>query len=227
MRTIIVDDEHLAVRVLEKYVTANPLLQLEASFTAPLEAFAYLQKQQIDLILLDINMPELSGLALIRSLARPPKVIFTTAYPEYAVEGFEVEAVDYLVKPIAPERFLKAVEKAHRLQPTTTVNGAEEPRHLLIKADRKIYRLPLEELLYLQAYGDYVKIVCQDKTITPKEKLSNLEQLLPEQNFLKIHRSYIIALDKVEYMEGNLVFINGQSIPVAQVNRELLLQKLA
>jgi DNA-binding LytR/AlgR family response regulator len=98
---------------------------------------------------------------------------------------------------------------------------------LLIKADRKLYRLPLEELLYLQAYGDYVKIVCRNKVVTPKEKLSQLEQLLPEQHFLRVHRSYIIALDKVEYMEGNLVFIKGQPIPVAQANRELLLSKLA
>ncbi|PHN01319.1 LytR/AlgR family response regulator transcription factor [Flavilitoribacter nigricans] len=226
MRTIIIDDEHLAVRVLEKYVKLNPLLQLTASFTDPLEAFAYLQQHEVDLILLDINMPELSGLALIRSLARPPKVIFTTAYPEYAVEGFEVEAVDYLVKPIAPGRFLKAVEKAHRTQ-NQPAHATEETRHLLVKADRKLYRLPLDELLYLQAYGDYVKIVCSDKVITPKEKLSNLEKMLPDQSFLRVHRSYIIALDKVEYMEGNLVFINRQSIPVAQANREQLLTKLA
>lgn len=225
MRTLILDDEHLAVRVLEKYVKLNPLLQLEASFTDPMEAFAYLQQHEIDLILLDINMPELSGLALIRSLAQPPMVIFTTAYPEYAVEGFEVEAVDYLVKPIAPERFLKAVEKANRLH-TTSPSIQEEPRHLLIKADRKLYRVPVDELLYLQAYGDYVKIVCKNKVITPKEKLSNLEQLLPQQGFLRVHRSYIIALDRIEYMEGNMVIIGGQSIPVAQVNRELLLNRL-
>lgn len=226
MRTIIVDDEHLAVRVLEKYVKLNPLLQLEASFTAPLEAFAYLQQHEVDLLLLDINMPELSGLSLIRSLTQPPKVIFTTAYPEYAVEGFEVEAIDYLVKPIAPGRFLKAVEKVQRLH-TSPPPLAEEIKHLLVKADRKLYRLPLAELLYLQAYGDYVKIVCRDKVITPKEKLSKLEKMLPEQHFIRVHRSFIIALDKVEYMEGNLVFIGSQSIPVAQVNRELLLQKLS
>lgn len=225
MKTIIIDDEPLAVRVLEKYVQQNPLLELVQSFTEPYAAFAWLQQHPVDLLLLDINMPELSGLSLFRALARPPKVIFTTAYPEYAVEGFELEAVDYLVKPIAPERFLKAIEKVHR-QLAANMPVDEGPQHLLVRADRKIYRLPLDELLYLQAYGDYVKIVCRDKQITPKEKLTNLEALLPASRFIRVHRSYVIALDKIEYMEGNLVYIGGQAIPVAQAHRDALLDFL-
>ncbi|MEZ4989751.1 MAG: LytTR family DNA-binding domain-containing protein [Saprospiraceae bacterium] len=227
MKTVIIDDEPLAIRVLEKYTRANPLLQWQASFTDPLEAFAYIREHEVDLLLLDINMPELSGLALARSLTHPPMVIFTTAYPEFAVEGFEVEAVDYLVKPISPERFLKAIEKAHRylMMSAATV---EEPaaQHLLVKADRKIYRIPMNELLYFQAYGDYVKIVCRDKQLTPKEKLSHFEQVLPQPRFLRVHRSYIIALDKIEYMEGNMLRIGEQFIPVAQAQREALINFL-
>lgn len=225
MRTIIIDDEPLAVRVLEKYTQSNPLLHWLASFTDPLEAFAYIRQHDVDLLLLDINMPQLSGLALVRSLARPPMVIFTTAYPEFAVEGFEVEAVDYLVKPIAPERFLKAIEKAHRQW--SAGHSTEQKHHLLVKADRKIYRVPLDELLYLQAYGDYVKIVCRDKQITPKEKLTYFEGELPPADFFRVHRSYIIALNKVEFMEGNMVHIKGQSIPVAQAQRDALFKLLA
>ena len=224
IRTIIVDDEPLALRVLEKYVNSNPLLTLASNFTDPLEAFAYLQEHPVDLLFLDINMPELSGLALVRSLTHPPVVVFTTAYPEYAVEGFEVEAADYLVKPIAPERFLKAVEKAHRL--LRPALKEESSQFLVVRADRKIYRLPLEDLLYLQAYGDYVKIVCRNKVITPKEKLRTLGEMLPADRFLRIHRSFIVALNKIEYMEGKLVHIAGQSIPVAQAQRDTLLDFL-
>lgn len=225
IKTLILDDEYLAVRVLEKYVRQNPLLELAATFTAPLAAFAHLQEHAVDLILLDIDMPELSGLAFVRSLSDPPKIIFTTAYPEYAVEGFELEAVDYLVKPIAPERFLKAIEKVHRLY-RSSVPAEPETQHLLVRADRKIHRLPLEEILYLQAYGDYVKIVCRHKTVSPKEKLGALAESLPPDRFLRVHRSYIIAIDKIEYMEGNQVYIGGQPIPVAQSSREDLLGAL-
>lgn len=228
---LVVDDEPLALRVLEKYIGSTPFLELRASFTNPLEAMAFLQGQAVDLLFLDINMPELSGLSLVRALAQPPAVIFTTAYPEFAVEGFELDAADYLVKPFSRERFLKAVAKASllieaRRAPGSAPSEKNAADHLLVRADRKLYRVRFEHIRYLQAYGDYVKIATSEQTLAPKEKLSTLEQQLPTALFQRVHRSFIVNLDQIEYLEGNHLRVAGQLIPVAAGYREELMAKL-
>lgn len=216
----IVDDEPLAIRVLEKYVSQTPTLKLLGTATSALEALNALQNQRVDLLFLDINMPALSGISLARTLVQPPLLVFTTAYPEFAVEGFELEALDYLVKPFSFERFLKAVNK------TAARLDTKESTHLVVKADRRLYHIRLERIQFMEAYGDYVKIYTDDQLIMPKETLNSIEERLPSEQFLRIHRSYLVATDRIEFMEGNLLQIGKHKIPVGQSFREILLEKL-
>ena len=224
---IIVDDEPLSRRVIQKYLKDLTSLNLIASCSHAFEAMEVIQKEQVDLIFLDINMPKLSGINFAKSLSNPPLIIFTTAYPEYAVEGFELEAVDYLLKPFSQERFLKAVNKASKIL-ESEANGrhSKEANYLVVKADKKLYKLKSEEILYLQAYGDYVKIFTTKKTLLTKERLSILEANLPADLFQKIHRSYIISLDAISFLEGNQVKINETFLPISNTCRAELLAKL-
>ena len=224
---IIVDDEPLSRRVIQKYLKDLPFLNLIASCSHAFEAMEVLQKESVDLIFLDINMPRLSGINFAKTLSNPPLIIFTTAYPEFAVEGFELEAVDYLLKPFSQERFLKAVNKASKILENSQLEKASnDPYFLLIKADKKLYKLQFEEILYLQAYGDYVKVFTPEKVLLTKERLSNLENNLPEKHFQKIHRSYIVSMDAIRFLEGNQVKVMETFLPVSETYREELLAKL-
>lgn len=226
IKCFLLDDEPPALRVLEKYLDGLPFVEVVGSENDPFAAMARLQTISVDLLFLDINMPGLSGVDLIRTLSRPPLVIFTTAYPEFAVEGFELEAVDYLVKPIARERFLKAVNRAFRLFSASADTESVSSDHLLIKADRKLHRAPLGDVLFLQAYGDYVKIVCKNQNFLPKETLRELAQKLPKQHFLQVHRSYIVNLHHVSYIEGNHLKVSGHTIPVSATYKSNLLDRM-
>lgn len=228
---MIVDDEPLAIKVLEKYIAELPHLDLIDTFHQAIKASEALQKQSVDLLFLDINMPKISGISLVKSLPDPPLIIFTTAYPEYAIEGFELEALDYLLKPFSFERFLKAVNKAvkeleiaNRLKQIERINPSG---NLMIRADRKLYPLPYDQILYLQAFGDYVKVFTKDKLYLPKETLQNLEKSLPQSQFIRVHRSYLVALDAIQYLEGNHLTINDQIIPIGQSYRDQLIQHLS
>jgi DNA-binding LytR/AlgR family response regulator len=224
---IIVDDEPLARRVIEKYLKDLPFLNLLASCSHAFEAMEVLQKEAVDLIFLDISMPRLSGINFAKTLSDPPLIIFTTAYPEYAVEGFELEAVDYLLKPFSQERFLKAVNKVAKiLENKPGLKAADDPGFLIIKADKKLYKTNFSDILYLQSYGDYVKIFTAKKTLLTKERLSAIEENLPQNRFQKIHRSYVISLDAISFLEGNQVKINDTLLPVSNTYRAELLAKL-
>lgn len=220
----IIDDEPPAIRVLEHYIQQTPQLHLLGTSTDAIEGMQALQEQNPQLLFLDINMPRLSGIGLLKALSHPPAVVFTTAYPEYALEGFELEAIDYLLKPIAFERFLKAVNKAQRLIAAPEPQG--NPSFLLLQADRKLYRIPLKEVLYLEAYGDYVKVHTEKKLYVPKTTLNQLEAELPAAGFLRVHRSYLIALSRMQYLEGNFVVIGEAKVPVGRSYREELLKRL-
>jgi DNA-binding LytR/AlgR family response regulator len=218
-----VDDEPLSLKILEKYAADVPQLELVATCSDAFAAMEVLRKEQVDLIFLDINMPKLSGISLLKSLDRPPLVIFTTAYPEYAVEGFELEAVDYLLKPFSLERFVKAVNRAaEKISP----QKENRPGHLLVKAGKKLYKVAFDEIWYLEAYGDYVKVFTKEKMLLTKERLANLEAELPAENFLRIHRSYLISLDAIEFIEGNQVQVAGAKLPVSPTVKEDLLDRL-
>jgi DNA-binding LytR/AlgR family response regulator len=229
MNCIIVDDEPLSIRILEKYVKEIPNVNLVASCENAFEAMEITKKASIDVMFLDINMPKLSGLSLVKSLSNPPLVVFTTAYPEYAVKGFELEAVDYLLKPFSLERFITAVQKVE--EKLTYQNAKITPEKtadfLIVKADKKLYKIDFQQIINLQAFGDYVKIFTERKMYLTKDKLSNIEKELPQNEFVRIHRSHIIALSKIEFIEGNLVKIGSEKLPIASTYKENLMTRLS
>jgi two-component system, LytTR family, response regulator len=230
MRTIIIDDEPPARRVLEKYISDSPNLELVASCAGTAQAREVLAAQNIDLMLLDIHMPGESGLEFLRSLSNPPMVIFVTAFPEHAVEGFELEAVDYLVKPFGIDRFKKALERAAYLSKVEHRHaiGADQDAVLMIKADKKLYRMPCREILYLESVGDYIRVVStRMKPLLPKMTLKKMLNDLPSDKFMQIHRSYAVAIDAVQYIEGNQVSVNDILIPVSETFRRALVERLS
>ncbi len=223
IKCLIIDDEPLAREVLESYVEDLPSLELVASCTDAVEALDRLNQEPIDLLFLDINMPKLSGINFYKSLSVKPKVIFTTAYSDHAVEGFELEAVDYLLKPFSFERFVKAVNKV-KINPPDN----QQADFIMLKVDKKTHKINFDQIQYFESIGDYVKLHLTDgKTLIISETLRKLEELLPKA-FLRVHKSYIIALEQLEYLEGNQAKIGETKIPIGQSYREkinMLLRK--
>lgn len=219
IKCLIVDDEPLSRRVLKSYIKDHPDLDLLGECKDALEAMDYVEKRGVDLLFLDINMPKLSGINFYKSLRLKPEVIFTTAYPEHAVEGFELEALDYLLKPIAFERFLKAV---HRAKEKLGISKAAvpEPDHMMLKADRKLYRTMFDDVLYIEAHGDYVKVHVKEKVMIVTSTLKHLLMELPPSRFVRTHKSYIINIQHVRYLEGNRVNVGSSMIPIGQSYRE-------
>ncbi len=224
---LIVDDEPPALDVLKKYIESIPSLQLAGSCSNAVEALAEIQKQPIDLLFLDIQMPQILGTDFIRTLANPPKIIFTTAYRKYAVEGFDLNAVDYLLKPIPFERFLKAVNKIMNISIQQTHyqdssgNNEKIPADSFIhfRADRKILKVELDDILYIESLKDYIKVVTRSKTFLTKHSISSLEENLPANAFIRIHRSYIISINKIEFFTNELVGIGKQELPISRMYR--------
>jgi DNA-binding LytR/AlgR family response regulator len=223
---IIVDDEPLARDVLVKYISDCPILELKASCKSAFEAIEVIKNHNIRIVFLDINMPKLSGLSMVKTMDHPPQIIFTTAYPEYAVEGFEVDATDYLVKPFSFERFMKAVNKAlerekvrDRLDETKVNNGAGK---FIVKADGKLYQIEWKDIVFFEAMGDYIKVHTSTRIIITHCTLKNIEDRLPAGMFLKVHRSYIISPASIEFIEGNRIKIGKEFIPIGQSYRSNL-----
>jgi DNA-binding LytR/AlgR family response regulator len=224
---LIVDDEPPALDVLKKYIESIPSLQLAGCCTNAVDALAVIQKQPIDLIFLDIQMPQILGTDFVRTLANPPKIIFTTAYRKYAVEGFDLNAVDYLLKPIPFERFLKAVNKIMNVsaqqnnQPEVVTKHEREISDTFIhfRADRKILKVALDDILYIESLKDYIRVVTKSKTFLTKHSISSLEENLPATAFIRIHRSYIIAINKIDFFTNELVGIGKMELPISRMYR--------
>lgn len=216
---IIVDDEPLSQEVLLRYISDIKQLNLVAVCNDALEAIASLREQNVDLIFLDINMPRISGLQLIKSLQNPPLVIFTTAYPEFAVEGFEVAAVDFLLKPFSFDRFLKAVNKAFDIKSSEKIQNSQE-EILWLKSDKKLNRVNIADIDYIEAVGDYVKLVCSSYNLIVHETMQGMMEMLKTSGFIRIHRSYIVHPGKIEYVEGNQVKIDETILPLGASYRE-------
>lgn len=230
INTIIVDDEPLALDVLETYIEKIPELNLVARCNNAFEANEALKKNDVDLMFLDIQMPQLTGIDFLKSLIDPPAVVFTTAYSNYAIEGFEVNAVDYLLKPISLERFMKAANKAieqielrrrenaHQLE----MNDAEE--FTFVKADKKFVKVKYSEVLYIEGLKDYVIIRTEKGRVITLQTMKSLEEKLPSKYFRRIHRSYIVNIDKVEAIMGNAVEIiekgNPKHLPIGKNYRD-------
>jgi len=225
---IAVDDEPPALDVLKSHISAIPSLELAGTCNNAVEALIMLQQQNIDLVFLDIQMPQLLGTDMLRTLKRPPKVIFTTAYRKFAIEGFELDAVDYLLKPISFERFLKAVNKVMETSLQTEMPATKEsPKssinlldgYISLRADRKNLKIAIADILYIESLKDYIKVVTTSRTIITKQPISSIEEMLPKEHFLRIHRSYIVALHKIETYTHELIGIGKQEFPISRMYR--------
>jgi len=224
LRTILVDDEPHAIEVLDNYLQNFSEVEIVAKCGNAIQAFQTLQQQKIDLIFLDIKMPGLTGTELMRSLKSPPKVIFTTAYQDYAIEGFDLNAVDYLLKPIPFDRFLRAMDKVFTIfeMSNRQISITEKPSvsnkdlFLYLKVDRKMVKVNVNEIYWIESLRDYIKVVLKDKVLISKQKISMLEELLPEDVFIRIHRSFIVSIPKIEAYHSHAVDVDGTELPIGR-----------
>lgn len=223
---MIVDDEPLSRDILRKYIAEVKDLDLVTECSDGFEATHQLIQHPVDLIFLDINMPGLTGISLARSLSNAPLIIFTTAYPEFAVEGFELDALDYLVKPYSFERFLKAANKA--LVKLSSENGSGFPtQKILVKADKKLFALEPASILYIEGQGDYIRIHMENMKLMVHDTIKNFMESLPEDRFMRIHKSWVVNLGKISFIEGNMVRITSELIPVSPALKEELLERFS
>lgn len=228
LKALIIDDEPLAHKVILEYAKEVPFLEIVGQCYLATEALVVLQQKEIDLLFLDINMPKLKGLDFLRTLQKKPLVIITSAYQEYALESIELDICDYLLKPFRFDRFLKAANKAAQWQelkkvkiPTTLGSEAkEESNQLFVKSDKRLINIQIDEIQYLESYGNYVKIWLKDGFHLTPRTLSSFEQQLPENSFFKIHKSYIINRQFIDYVEGNFVLMkNGKQLTIGKIHR--------
>lgn len=219
---IIVDDEVSSQRVLQRFIDDTEVLSLEKVCNNPAEAFKFLQLNPgVDLLFLDINMPQQSGLDFYKGLTHPPKVIFTTAYPQYAVDGFEVNAVDYLLKPIAYERFLTAVHKVLALKGDKQADTG----FLVLKENKALHKIAVDTILFVEALGDYVKVHTTSRTVVTHSTFGKFLERLPD-NFLRVHKSFSINLNHMSQLVGNQISIGDQNVPVGQTYKKAVLKAL-
>jgi DNA-binding LytR/AlgR family response regulator len=241
LNVLIVDDEPLALDVLETYIAQMPELRLVKRCSNALEANEALKDQAIDLMFLDIQMPQLTGIDFVKTLTRPPMVVFTTAYPNYAIQGFDLNALDYLLKPISLERFMKAVNKAveqsdlqhreipvsHNVQPAPSNDGLD---FFFVKADKKLVKVNFEDIIYIEGLKDYVIIRLMAGRVITLQTMKSLEDRLPHGRFKRIHRSYIVAMDKITAIEGNMVEVlekdKPKLLPIGKNYRDEVLEMI-
>lgn len=219
MKCLVIDDEPVALEILRDYISKVPFLECAGAFRDPLEAVDFLKDNEVDLIFLDINMPDLTGIQFLKTLKSPPLTIFTTAYSEYALESYDYNAVDYLLKPIEFERFLKAANKAHELfrgKPQVL----REREHVLIKSGTDYYKIKIKDIYYVQGTGNYVTFVTREKKILCLMTMKNALQMLPQDLFFRIHKSYIINFHQVDRIEREQVRIRGETLPIGDSFRE-------
>ncbi len=224
IRAILVDDEPHALDVLVNYLQNFNEIEIVALCPNAIHAFQVLQQNKVDLMFLDIKMPGLTGTDLLRSLKNPPKVIFTTAYQDYAIEGFDLNAIDYLLKPIPLDRFLRAMDKVFTVFEVTNrqvsliekASVSTKDVFLYLKVDRKMVKVNVNEIFWIESLRDYIKVVLKDRALISKQKISLLEELLPEDDFIRIHRSFIVSIPKIEGYHSHAVDISGKEIPIGR-----------
>ena len=225
IKCLVIDDELPAIEILKKHINDVEALELSGTCSNAVEAISFLKDSRVDLLFLDIQMPHLLGTNFLRTLKNPPKVIFTTAYRKYAVEGFELDAVDFLLKPISFERFLKGVNKILQLNlpgnndtATAAENHPESASPFLyFRVNRKMVKVLFNDILYIEGLNDYIKIITTNKTIITKHLLASLEEMLPSNEFIRIHKSFIIAINKIESFSTDSVEIGKKEIPVGRL----------
>jgi DNA-binding LytR/AlgR family response regulator len=228
---IIIDDEPIAREILENHLSKIDAIKVIASCKNAVEAFNEINSNTVDLIFLDINMPEISGLSFAKSINANIKVVFTTAYREYAVDGFNLQAVDYLLKPISFERLLQAVNKYLGEKVSVASESKQEiieekNDYIFVRSDRKMIKINFSEITYIESLSDYVKIHLQDKTIVTRETISNIEAKLPQKDFIRIHRSYIVSIAKIESFTNEFIEVGKKAIPISRSYKKDVLFRL-
>ena len=225
---ITIDDEPMALEIIERYCHKSGLIDLKASFREPVRAIEYLNRENIDLVFLDINMPDVNGIQLLRTLPTKPMVIFTTAYSNYAVESYNLNAVDYLLKPITFERFLAAVNKALSLKILKNGTPAkdDDDASIFVKSGPQTYQLKLSDILYLEKDGNYITICLKDKNILVRENMGDIFDLVPAADFVRVHKSYVVAIRHITMIEAHQLIIGQVKIPVGSTYRENLKNRL-
>ncbi|WP_412468056.1 LytR/AlgR family response regulator transcription factor [Pedobacter sp. KLB.chiD] len=224
---IIVDDEPLARQLIASYINELPELHLAGSYESAADAFTTLHNQLIDVMFLDIEMPGINGINFVKSLKRHPKIIFISAHTTFAVDAFEIDATDYLVKPVTFDRFLKAVDKI--IKPTGIKPIEEFPKEtasIFLKVDRRLVKVDFSVVLYIEGMGDYLKVHLMEKTYVTYLTMAKIESLLPPSKFARIHRSTIINIDRIQYIEGNVVVVNGVALTIGLTYRETFLKRI-
>ena len=228
IKCLAIDDEPLALDIIEDYIKKIEFLELEAKCTSALEALQMLKSRAIDLIFLDIQMPDLSGFEMLESLNRNPLIIFTTAYDDYAVESYNYNAVDYLIKPFSFSRFLKAVDKAHELLASQKVNltngkNGKKLDFIFVNADGKNVKIFLDDILFLKGLSDYIELHTVEKKFIIRDNLKDVEKMLLPNDFTRVHKSFIVSISKIDFVEGNIIKIGNEEIPIGRSYRNILL----
>jgi DNA-binding LytR/AlgR family response regulator len=231
IKCIAIDDEAPALRVVEQYVNQMPLLTLAATFRNPFEAREWLKLNTCDILFLDIQMSQQNGIDFFKSLVTKPIVIFTTAYSEFAADAFDLDAADYLRKPFSYERFAKAIEKAKDYLQLPSQSVSELQLHdaenfISVKSNGRLTKIFFSEILYIEAFQEYIKIFTEKERHITYERMKNIEAILPAEKFMRVHRSYIVALSQVKSISGNMLEVAGQQIPVSREMKEKLVKKV-
>jgi DNA-binding LytR/AlgR family response regulator len=233
IKCLIIDDEPPARDVLRRYIEELPMLEYCGECGNAIQALTFLQQKNIDLLFLDIRMPQLTGIDFLKTLKNPPKVIFTTAFSEYALEGYELDVVDYLMKPIRFDRFLKAVNKAFPVQnfkeeqtQKTMPKTSEANSFVYFRADRKMVKVLLSDIVYIESMKDYVKVITDNNTIITKQSISSVETMLPEKKFIRTHRSFIVSVDKVKSFTTELIEVGKMEVPIGKLYRNMVMKVL-
>jgi two-component system LytT family response regulator len=222
LKCVVVDDEPMAREIIETYIAKTPNLELVASCKNAAEVILFAQENEVDLFFLDINMPEISGLSLAKIIHKKAQIIFTTAYRKYAIDGFNLNVVDYLLKPIGFDRFLQAVQKV--LVSEVAENNND---FMFVRSDRKMVKIDFNAILYIESLSDYLKIFTKEKTIVIREKISSLEEKLPSKKFIRIHRSFIVSFKSISSYTNEFIEVNQKALPISRSYKESVLQKLA
>ena len=225
---VIVDDEPIAREILESFIDKTPNLELISSCKNAMEALQVSQTETIDLFFLDINMPEITGLSLAKIINKKSQIIFTTAYRDYAVDGFNLNVIDYLLKPIAFDRFLQAIQKVSEFNSEVKVSLKNENKKdfMFVRADRKMVKINFKDILYIESLGDYVKVFTNKNTIITRETISNFEATLPGDSFIRIHRSYIVSISKISSYTNEYIQIDKKAVSISRSYKESVLKKL-
>ncbi len=231
IKCLIVDDEPVAREILEKYLAKIDAIEVVSECKNALQAFNYINTEKIDLIFLDINMPEISGLSFAKSINKNIKIIFTTAYREYAVDGFDLQAVDYLLKPISFERLLQAVNKyldenVHVEQEESKEIIADKSDYIFVRSERKMIKISIPKIHYIESLADYVKIHLPEKTVVTRETMQSIEARLPQKDFVRVHRSFVISLPKIDSFTNEFIEIRKKQIPISRTYKNTVLEIL-